>query len=123
MDYNELKRELELSKIEIEGWHLFYESFIEHDMHITLGRSILVKMFSELYKAKLKNPKNESIPKAENRLENLEKIFDKMEGLNNRCVNLQKQLKEKVRSEIELMDKLQELEQELEAIKKAFKND
>jgi len=123
MEYNELKKELEISRLEIESWHLFYESFTEHDMFITLGRSILVRMFSELYKAKSKNPTNENILRTENRLTNLEKVFDKMEGMNNRCVNLQKSLRLKSTECLKKDEQIEKLTNEIEAMKKAFEND
>ena len=123
MEYNELKKELELSKLEIESWHLFYESFTEHDMQIEFGRCILVRMFSELYKAKAKNPTNENILKTENSVTNLEKVFDKMEGLNNRCVKLQKLLRIKSTECLQKDEQIEKLTKEIEAMKLAFNND
>lgn len=102
----------ELYKLQIEAWHIFYQSFSENDLYLYNGRGVIVEMYSELLKAKKINPTNQKIIKSENRLKILLDVFEKLEGLNNKCVALQIKLKDSTIKKFEL-------EKELTAIKKA----
>ena len=102
----------ELYKLQVEAWHIFYQSFTEYDLYLSNGRGIVVEMYSELIKAKKLNPTNDKIIKSESRLKILLDVLEKFEGLNNKCVALQKKLKDSTAKQFEL-------EKELTAIKQA----
>jgi len=110
----------EYYKLQIEGWHLFYESFIESSIAIENSRGILFDMQHEVLIAGKKNPSNPKLLETEKRLAFLHLNFDMLEKLNNRCINLQRQLKSKVSENLELMDQNELLKKEIEVIKKAF---
>lgn len=99
-------------ELQIEAWHLFYESFVEYDNAIMLANGVLVDMQSKLIKAKIKNPTNIAILDTEARIKTLFTCIEKFEGLNARCVRLQTKLKQTVNTNLIL-------EQELNDIKKA----
>lgn len=114
LDFKELAEQYSL---QIEGWHLFYESFIKFEHVLMTSKGVLVEMYSEAYKAK--NKGNTRAENALKRIDVLRESFENLEGLNNRCMNLQRQLKKSVSKSLQLEEENKKLINELEAIKKA----
>jgi len=98
--------------LEIETYHTFYNDFSKHIMLISIGRGLLIDMYSDLIKFKKANPTNPKIPEKEAKLKQLLDVFDEFDGLHSKCIQMQLQL----RRSNELVFKLTE---ELTAIKKA----
>lgn len=113
MDYNELKKENERLKVEIDTYHAFYESFNMYDIAISDGYGYLSEMYSELLKAKIKNPNNPAVINQEDRIIKLLNIFSGMTGLNNKCHSLSLRFKH-------INQELFNVKNELDAIKKAI---
>lgn len=103
---------------QIEGWHLFYESFIEYEYVLSVSNGVLFEMRSEIAKAKRSG--NRSAENAEKRVNMLNDCISKMHGMNNRCMMLHKKLKQSVAKQLDLEKENQELKNEIEAIKKSF---
>lgn len=116
IDFKELAEQY---SVQIEGWHLFYESFIENDFSLSIARGILFEMQSEIVKASLKNKENPKINEAQKRIDDLSLCIDKFEGLNSRCMSLQRKLKQSVSKSLQLEEENKRLINELEAVKKA----
>lgn len=112
MDYNELKEIAEKRKVEIDSFHLFYEDFNKYDVAISLGNGVLSEMYSELLKAKVKNPNNQNVINQEQRIKDLFGILEEMQGLNSKCQSLKLRFRN-------LNQRNFNLQHELEAIKSA----
>ena len=108
----------EYYSIQIEGWHLFYQSFIEYENVLSVSKGVLVEMYSEIAKAKIKG--NRRTENAEKRVNILFEGIKKMEAMNNRCMNLQSKLKSVCARELDLELENKKLKSELEAIKKSY---
>lgn len=117
MDFKYLAEKYE---VEIEAWHLFYESFIEYDNALKVGNGVLVTMMSELIKAKIVNPNNEKIKSTEERIKTLFSCLEKLNGLNNKCNNLQIKLKKTVATKLEMDIENEILKAEILALKASF---
>lgn len=117
MDIKEIHQQYEL---EIEAWHLFYQSFLLYDISIQSANGILVSMMVEVNKAKKKNPTNEKIIESEKRINQLFQIVDSFTGLNNKCSQLQSALKKSKAENLELQQETELLTSELNAIKSAI---
>lgn len=114
MDYKKIAEEY---KLQVEAWHLFYQSFTEHDTHISNARGILIEMFSEFWQAKKKNRDNPKLDATEKRINHLLEIVDKFEGINNRCQSLRQQLREENSKNFRLKTEIDSLNSELKSIK------
>lgn len=115
IDFKELAEHYET---QIEGWHLFYESFIEYEYVLSVSNGVLFEMRSEIAKAKKSG--NKSAENAEKRVNILNDCISKMQGMNNRCMMLQKKLKQSLEKQLRAEDEVIELKNEIEAIKKSF---
>lgn len=107
-------------ELEIEAWHLFYESFLQYDISIQSANGILVSMMVEVNKAKKRNAGSEKILESEKRINQLFEIVDSFTGLNNKCSRLQAQLKKSKSENLELQQEIESLTSELNAIKSAI---
>lgn len=107
-------------ELEIEAWHLFYESFLQYDISIQSANGILVSMMVEVNKAKKRNAGSEKILESEKRINHLFEIIDSFTGLNNKCSRLQTQLKKSKSENLELLQEIELLTSELNAIKSAI---
>lgn len=116
-DFKALAQQYE---VEIEGWYLFYESFIEYENAFMAANGILVAMMSEVIKAESKSPENEKIKQSRERVLNMFAIIEKFEGLNSRCNNLQVKLKKSVGKQLLLEKQNEDLKLEILAIKSAI---
>jgi len=107
-------------EIEIEGWHLFYESFIEYDNALIVANGILFTMLSEVLKAEIKSPTSDKIKLSKERVMNMFSVIEKLEGLSNRCNNLQIKLKRSVNKQLITEKENEELKAEILALKATF---
>jgi len=114
-----MKELIEEYRLEIEAWHLFYESFEAYQDAISLVRGVCVEMKSELLKAKLANPNNSKIPAQAKRIDLLFSAMDSIDGLTARCLKQRAQLQKNKESYFELEKENEALKQEINAIKKA----
>lgn len=107
-------------ELEIEAWHLFYESFLQYDISIQSANGILVSMMVEVNKAKKRNAGSEKILESEKRINQLFEIVDSFTGLNNKCSRLQTKLKKSKSENLEFQQEIELLTSELNAIKSAI---
>lgn len=122
MDYNELKNDRDKLKLQIEKFHIFYEDFSKYDTAISNGSGLLVEMLSDLVKVKKKGNNSDKVIEQEKRLVKLLDIMELMQGLNNKCQSQKLVIKHQSQDNSIITHKVERLDQELEAIKKAFKD-
>jgi len=110
MDYKALAEQY---KAEIDTFHLFYEDLNKYDLAISIGNGVLADMYSELLKAKKRNPDSKNVTDQEERIKILLGIFEDMLGLNNKAQSLKLRFRH-------LNNRLSNVEQELNAMKQAY---
>lgn len=88
-----MKDLLEHYENQIEGWHLFFESFINYQNAISIVRGISVEMNSELIKFGKSNPNSPKIEASKKRIDTLLGAMDVLDGLTSRCIKQSAQLK------------------------------
>lgn len=115
-----MKDLIEKYELEIEAWHLFYESFQSYQDVISLVRGVCVEMKSELIKAKINNPNNAKIPAQEKRIDLIFSSMDKMDGLTARCLRQSAQLKKNKEMYFALEKENEALRSEILALNKSF---
>lgn len=120
MEKVDFKNLMDQYKVEIDTWHLFYETFIEYDNAISIARGVLVSMMSEVIKAKKINPSNEKIKYSEDRINILFASIEKLNGLNTKCNNLQINLKKTVFNQLKIEEENTNLKAEIAALKASF---
>lgn len=107
-------------EVQIEGWHLFYESFEKYMDAIFTVRGVAVEMSSELIKVTKSNPNNSKLPNAKKRIDIIFSCMDSLEGLTNRCIKLSAQLKKNKEMYFVLEKENESLRNEINALKSSF---
>lgn len=105
---------------QIDGWHLFFESFINYQNAISIVRGISVEMNSELIKFGKSNPNSQKIEVSKKRIDTLLGCMDILDGLTSRCIKQSAQLKKNKEMYFELEKENESLRKQIFALTQSF---
>jgi len=118
-----MKELLEHYENQIEGWHLFFESFINYQNAISIVRGISVEMNSELIKFGKSNPKSPKIEISKKRIDTLLGCMDILDGLTARCIKQSAQLKKNKEMYFELEKENERLKHDIFALTQSLEDE
>lgn len=118
-----MKELLEHYENQIQGWHLFFESFENYLNAISIVRGISVEMNSELIKFSKSNPKSPKIEPSLKRIETLLGCMDVLDGLTSRCIKQSAQLKKNKEMYLELEKENEKLRNDIFALTQSLEDE
>ena len=123
MNYRELQEEIRELEAQIDTYYLFYQDFTIYDMNISVANGLLMEMYSNLIAAKKKNKDSKAVIDQEVRINKLLEILQSFCGLNNKSQSLKLRFKHLNQDMLAKDKQIENLKNELEAIKLAYEND